>query len=429
MSIWVLRRRRVNRCRGRAVSRPGRARALLRTIPVDRYNRTGRIVNETAQQARLSRIRFALLLTGLAALRLFVVDTRGLWEDELYTYDIALGRPDLLSLPEEAAKNGPVRTYLRPHDPGTFASVIACVKQSPYAPLFPLLLHTTLVVAPAMGAGIIPILKLWNVLFAGLTLLALRDLCRHAGIPERVTLVASALWGLSAWDLAVSLQLRSYALGTFLTVLSMSLCLRLLAKPSAINGALLGAVLGAAVLTHYMLVILLPLNLILVLFWRRGPRALRFVGLSLGLALSMTACWLFILGPGFWRTNQNVDASPFLGLRGVPHLLADPLKRSVFPLRLGSGYPIGLDSALACVFVGIALWGILWPRTDRFARLAGVCWAGAISANVAACFVYHTNGLIWPRYLVFYLPLLAGRGGSAAADPGRERSAAALPRG
>lgn len=348
-------------------------------------------------------LAFTLLTIGLAAVRLLLLDARGPWEDELYSYNIALGRADILALPERAAMEEPVRTSLRPYDPAPLSSVIACVKNSPYGPVLPLLLRASLLVVPAAADQIL-VLRVWNVLFAVLTLLVLHNLCRFARLPEPVPLVASFLWGLSAWDLAVSLQLRSYALGTLLTALSLAMCLRLAVKPSASGSVFLAMSLSAAVLTHYMLVTLLPLSLLCLLLSRRGPRALRFFGLAWGIAITAVAAWFIVLGATFWRTNQNVDSTPFLGIQGVPHLLEDPLKRAVLPLPFSSRAPVGSDIFVAFCFLGIVAWTMFWPRTHRLARTGAAIWYTAVAMNVVACFVYRTNGLIWPRYLVFYLP-------------------------
>ncbi len=168
----------------------------------------------------------AILAGFVVAPRLASRDVRGLWEDEVISYIVALGRSDLLSLSSQADQ-APILTDQRFHDPGTVMSVLQCARNTEYPPLYYLLLHGSIRLSPLRGPSLVRWLTLWNVVFAALTAMVILSLCRRARVPDGVAFLASALWGLSAWDLAVGLQLKAYALGSLLTVLGVALAYEL----------------------------------------------------------------------------------------------------------------------------------------------------------------------------------------------------------
>ena len=346
-----------------------------------------------------------LLLALLAAVvlvpRLALRDVRGLWDDEVYGYAVALGRGDLLDRAGQADQ-GPRLVPASFHDPASMQSVLeCCLTKSTYPPLYYLLLHASIRLAPMKGSAVIPWLKLWNVVFAGLTCKVLYDVCKRAGVPFDATLIALGLWALSAWDLAVGLQLKAYGLGTLLTALAFSLSHTLRERPSPRLAVLYGLTLGAAFLTHYTLLALIPLGLLLLL-GGRGKRPLGAIGLAWATAAVVAAAWLALLGPAWWQANHSVQPRSFRGAAGALESVLEAVRRNTLPVTLFRSESLTLS--LVAGLVGLCAFGVLSAGTHRLGRAAGLFWFSALAAHAAAYFALRANEMLWPRYLVFYLP-------------------------
>jgi len=340
-----------------------------------------------------------LLFGAVLALRVCFVDVRGMWDDEAVSYVLSLGRGDLLRASEQLAEQ-PVRLSDDFHRLGSTGELLDALKNdSPYGPLYYLLLHATMRIA-GTGSAVVPLLRCWNALFAALTAIAVWA-CARKGLPPAAAGAAAALYAFSAWDIAVGLQLKSYALATFLAAASSWLLLDFADKRGKGKAVLYGVAVGLGILTHYVFVLVPVLHLLWLAVERRHGRNWFGAGAgALVTAALIVVPWLLYAGAAQWRYEKGANVGDFSGIAHLPVLLWRVVRRNLFPISPSGS--LTLDAAVIFVILALAALGI---RAGGAGRLGAVLWGGAVTVHAAAYLLLRRNDFLWPRYVVLFLPL------------------------
>lgn len=352
------------------------------------------------QARRPAELLDVLLFCGAAAaLRFFRLDGQSLWNDEMFSLDVATS-----ALPA-------IQATLAAH--------------YHHPPLFFILLHGILEMF-GTGAGA---LRSLSALTGALTvpatyLFASRFWGRRAGV------FAASLCLVAPFHLAYSQEARPYALAGLLCTLSCgSLMLALERRtPGRMAGYFASSL--ALLLTHHWGVFVLISQGILVVFFSPADRKGKLIFAALWAGLLV--CYLPVLpgtasqaasmasGGWFWAERPNLPELIHLAeaFTGTYFSMASSTFDSPFILKVVAGI-----AGTAVLLTGMPK--LTGHHPDRFARAAGLCLPVTLLVPFAASFI-KPEIFLWYRYPVIVFPLFCLIAGYAAAADRRQIAAVAV---
>lgn len=329
----------------------------------------------------LAAVLFLLAGAGYAAVRLWRLETYGLFGDEVFTFWVA--------------------------DQG-FGNVITSVASDVvHPPLFYLALKCWI----ALGGSSILWLKLLPVLFSFAVIPPLVLLCRELRMPAAAINLTLGLIACNAFLVGYSQELRMYSLLMTLTVTSLWLFVKLVNRDTRAVGLQfsLMAVNLLLVFTHYYGWLIVGLELLFVLIWRRERT--RGFAVAVVAILCAFSPWAYVVA----REARNKPARVNF-VWNAPPALSDL-----------AGYYANLNGALSyrwkifgtvlmmMVFAApITAWGATALRPgarDKRPRGESVtfCWFAVFAfapAAISFCASHLFSQSVWaPRYLIIAAPV------------------------
>lgn len=231
---------------------------------------------------------------------------------------------------------------------------------------------------------------------------------RETGADGRTSVLAAGLFALSAFNVYISQEAKSYALGIFFSLAAMAVFARLLHHPTKRLALAYALTCVLCFYTHYLTALLWPCHLLAALSARPRRPFWTAYGLALCAGFLGVAPWLAVVA----RQAGSQDLSLFRK--------AVPLDLVMTPLSLlygtawfapGGAWGVGLIVALLALGGGLAWVG---------ARAMGRPWAWMLVSAVTLplLFLYSVSTLtslhiFWPKYVSFGLGgvfLLVARG-------------------
>lgn len=236
--------------------------------------------------------------------------------------------------------------------------------------------------------------NLMSAVFAVLTLFALCRFLEGRGLPPLAAAGASAAFGVSHTFWSVAVMAETYTLATFLLVLYLWLCRRLLDRQTAGHAAL-AAVAPFLFAAHHMLFLLFP-PVVFLYFLAAAPAIRRaWLGFHAALAAALAA-WV-AWGPGG---------------EGFRHTLAVHFAHWFHPwlfLRESAGFLkyLTFQFPSPVLLLGGAGAILMWRRDRRWAVLVLLLF-GALAAFASAYAPNRKFYLLVPAYLLFAVPAAEG---------------------
>ena len=218
----------------------------------------------------------------------------------------------------------------------------------------------------------------------------------------RVALIATWLSALSPVAVAHAQMVRTDSAGTFFTMLSLWLCLRVYEHPTLRNQLFAGAAIGLAIATRYFMITLIFVLLVVdaIVLWQQEHQAntrkklwpLIGVGLLvIAVAFALSTPFFFLDFTAAWQNLRAQDQATHLG--------ADGLSPAVnFFWYLTTAIPSAMTWPQAgCAVIGI----ILSIRARQILQLVLLAFLVVYVSAISL------SNLHWERWIIQILPLCA----------------------
>lgn len=355
--------------------------------------------------AVLGLLPLALLLILVVGVRLHHLDDFGLWEDEALGYHIALGNNDLmawagdpasgiLAFPDEPLRLGSLEETHR------LLSVLV-----PWSPVVYDLMHFTM----GLGVRSPSLLRAWNILFALATAVGLWIMARRR-LSIAATILALLLFALSGWDIAVSLQLKGYALAATSVVWSTLLLEMIVHREGGRARGLVvvgyGIVVGIGILGHYQILWAVPVHGAWLAVTSRFDwhHILTWIG---GLAVTslVVAPWMVTAGAQqFHHIDTEILKGNFDGMAAFPGKIVTLASDLFLPVPTGLG--TATDGTIVTILAVLVILGAVgWVRRFGTVPLPASVFLGALAIACLSYLLAQSNQSLWARYLTPFLPL------------------------
>lgn len=373
----------------------------------------------TARRASRKVDVFVAILLSCAALgvRLNHLSDAGLWEDEAFRFDLAVGSVTHLAVSRSSL---PYVFQNQPQEPAPLAtieqSLVMVRDHSPYGPVFPTILHLMM-----MGGASDPsTLMLFNAFCAAMTALLIYAFGRW-GLSVSAAAAGTLLFIFSPWDIGVGMQLKETPLATTMGLLTTCLLVLALESRKKRHWAIYGVALGASFLVQQQMVFLTPIHGVLVLLSAKPMRQWFF---------RVVGAWVLaglVYVPWFAWAGRNqlahINAGKAYGgdwgaLAGLPERWLTYLGDSLAPAGPTLARSPFLLGALVLGVLGVFLVRffralrrsrqaepVRWPANALDITAAGgFFWLGGLLLGTATYLLAQQNQALWPRYSPPYLP-------------------------
>lgn len=355
---------------------------------------------ESHPRGGLSSLRGeSICLFGLtvlaAAVRLYRLDAKSLWVDEIWRTLWAKGQDTVRFFDVRATDLWATLPLLGP-------SQALVVTNRHYPPLNSLLLNPWLHLA---GADSDFALRLPFALAGALGALGVALWAREV-LPFPAALLGGAVIAVSPYHVHLSQEVAHYSTAFAFQAFATVSYVRFLRSPSQRDGAAYAVLTTAALFTHYFCAFVALAQWIALLVERR-PRGRAAAALTLPFALPALALAIYLV-PNRMQLAEMTHPALMGNQIPLPYFLQQSIKDLAYPW-LGVGVERWGIPAVAAVALGVAVLATIGLRSAPPGRRTFLAIHAALPVLLtwAGFWISGKNSLLWPRYQIFFIGAIA----------------------